>query len=194
VERFVGKCTTNSLTRKSFLSKLGKLLADPEPTLYILYYAGHGTEESNPERNCSPGAFCMQPQGEGYVSVEDLVNEWHGADIAQRGEKRFLVVADSCHSGALVNALRAVHEQRERKRQPNLNMAIQSACSSGELSYGGTFTNAFIHYQEESGDFDWRDYDLERKQHPDYFSTWGGKSLETSDGFKIRLFRRTDRS
>jgi hypothetical protein len=194
VERFVGKSTTNSLTRKSFLSKLGRMLADPEPTLYILYYAGHGTEESNPELNCSPGALCMQPLSEGFVSVEDLVNAWHGADIAQRGEKRFLVVADSCHSGALVDALRAVHEQRERKRQPNLNMAIQSACRSDELSYGGTFTNAFIRYQEESGDFDWRDCDLNGKQHPDYFSTWGGKSLETSDGFKIRLFRRTDRS
>lgn len=195
VERFVGRSTTNSLTRKAFLSKLDRLLADPEPTLYILYYAGHGTSSADPTRNCSPGAFCMQPWSEGYVSIEDLVNAWHGADIGKRRGKRFLVIADSCHSGAMVDALRAVHEQRERKRQPNLNMAVQSACSAEQFSYGGTFTNAFLHYNDDDRvDFDWREYDRKEKQHPDYFSTWGGKSLETSDGFKIRLFRRTARS
>jgi hypothetical protein len=170
VERFVGRCDTNSLTRKAFLNKLNRLLADPEPSLYILYYAGHGTESTDATLHCSPGAFCMQPIHEGFVSIDDLVNAWHGPDIGLRRGKRFLVVADSCHSGAMVEALRAVHEERVRRRQPDLNMAVQSACGADEVAYGGTFTNAFLHFQEYSGDFDWHEYDQKKKQHPDYSS------------------------
>ena len=57
VNRFVGRDDTNSLTRKAFLAKVDRLLAQPGE-LFILYYAGHGTDQS--ERLAAPGAFCCK--------------------------------------------------------------------------------------------------------------------------------------
>jgi len=54
INRFVGRDDTNSLTRKAFLAKVDRLLAQPGE-LFILYYAGHGTDQS--ERLAAPGAF-----------------------------------------------------------------------------------------------------------------------------------------
>ena len=60
VNRFVGRDDTNSLTKRAFLSKVNKLFEQPG-SLFILYYAGHGTDETRGE--AAPGAFCMQKDG-----------------------------------------------------------------------------------------------------------------------------------
>ena len=60
VDRFVGRDDTNSLTKCAFLSKVNKLFKQ-RGSLFILYYAGHGTDENRGE--AAPGAFCMQKDG-----------------------------------------------------------------------------------------------------------------------------------
>ena len=148
ITRFVGRDDTNSLTRQAFLSKLDKLLQE-DSDVFILYYAGHGTSGHPDIPDCAPGALCMK--SDGYISLDDLINAWVGFGTYHRRGKRFVVVADSCHSGALVEQLRATHEDRRRKRLPNLNMAVQSACGANELSMGGVFTRPFLAEQRGGG-------------------------------------------
>eukprot|EP00947_MAST-08B_sp_MAST-8B-sp1_P006469 g6469.t1 len=236
VKRFVGRDDTNSLTRRAFLNKVDKLLAQPGK-VFVLYYAGHGTGGGSSDDggggggggdydddDAAPGAFCMQKDG--YVTMDDLINAWVGAQVTARRGQRFVIVADSCHSGALVDYLREKHRERRREGLPNLNMAVQSACGAAELSTGGLFTQSFLEQQQrkrfsgKSGGFDWagcvpeptactkcrkffqsscsncrkmRDdgypVTVEEVQHPTYFATFGGSSVEEGR-FKLRFYAR----
>ena len=218
VNRFVGRDDTNSLTRKAFLNKVDRLLEQPGQ-VFVLYYAGHGTDGQQPVINSVPGAFCMQKDG--FVTLEDLINSWVGPQVTARRGQKFVVIADSCHSGALVQQLKMIHRERSREGLPNLNMAVQSACGASELSSGGLFTKPFV--EKQMGDrmrFDWKaamphpsicgacrkfytpkcancallhsagyPRTLDEVQHPDYFTTWGGDTVSI-DGFDMRFYRR----
>lgn len=216
VNRFVGRDDTNSLTRKAFLAKVDRLLAQPGE-LFILYYAGHGTDQS--ERLAAPGAFCMQKDG--YVTLDDLINVWAGQQVTARRGQRFVIIADSCFSGALVERLKQIHLERKREGLPNLNVAVQSACGVRETSMGGVFTLPFVEKQMgKRASFDWkgavphksvctacRSYykdgcpsctklhkagfprSVDEVQHPDYFTTWGADNV-SAGGFSLRFYRR----
>ena len=97
VERFVGRDDTNSLTRRAFLSKVERMLAQPGE-LFILYYAGHGTDGDAADPNGAPGAFCMQKDG--FVTLDDLVNAWAGAQVTARRGQRFVIIAATRASAA----------------------------------------------------------------------------------------------
>jgi hypothetical protein len=218
VNRFVGRDDTNSLTRKAFLAKVERLLAQPGE-LFILYYAGHGTDGTQAEHDAAPGAFCMQKDG--YVTLDDLVNLWAGAQVTARRGQRFVIIADSCFSGALVGRLKQMHRERRREGLPNLNMAVQSACGTHETSTGGLFTRPFVEKQTgERSKFDWKgaiphksvcscrsffkdgcsscamlheEFGFPRHigdvQHPDFFTTWGEDTINIG-GFTLRFYRR----
>jgi len=188
IARFVNRSKSNSLTKQAFMNKLAKLLENPEPNVYIVFFAGHGHED---------GSLCMPSKAK--ITLEDLINAWHGGDFSARNGKKFFVVADSCYSGMLVNGLEKIHEERKKKRQPNLNMAVQSACSATEVAYDETFTRSFFHFQLNYSVPDmgppWVDWDTvpaKYQQHPDYFSTWGNNKIITDAGFHLRLYRKTD--
>ena len=142
---FVGRDDTNSLTRRAFLNKIERLFEEPGP-VFVTYYAGHGSSDG--------GKLCMQ---DGYVRFEDVVALWEERLLAAASseELRFVLIADSCHSGSLVTALKDYERARkdERSARP-LRMAVQAACRAGELSTGGCFTSGFIRKQDGKN-FDW---------------------------------------
>ena len=96
-------------------------------------------------------------QKDGYVTLDDLINMWVGPKVTARRGQRFVIIADSCHSGALVQRLKEMHLERKREGLPNLNVAVQSACAANELSTGGLFTAPFVEKQlGERSRFDWK--------------------------------------
>jgi hypothetical protein len=130
---FVGKEGSGSLTRRAFLNKLERLFAVPGKKLYILYYAGHGSGDG--------GKLCME---DGYVTFEDILHAWQERPIAARRSQYFVLIADSCHSGQLVEKLKKL----PKAERDVLNMAVQAACAGDELSSGGVFTETFFGKQE----------------------------------------------
>jgi len=217
VQRFVGRNDTNSLTRKAFLDKVQRMLSHPGK-VFILYYAGHGTKGDASWKDAKPGAFHMQ---DGHVNLDDLVNIWAGSQVTARRGQRFVIMADSCYSGALVSRLKEMHSERRQTGLPNLNMAVQSACGHNETSVGGVFTWRFVEQQlGKPQNFCWTSVvppntscqrchnyfnescpncqrmhelgfprDLDEVQHPDFFTTWGGDSVQV-DGFEMKFCRR----
>jgi len=152
VTQFVGRDDTESLTKVGFLNKVGRLLEQPGK-VFILYYSGHGTDENSCE--VKPGGFCMKKGG--FVTLDDLIDAWVGVCALDRRGQRFVIVADSCFSGALVDQLKAEHRLREREGLPPLNMAVQSASRAHETSLDGFFTKKWLESNQTGREFDLSD-------------------------------------
>jgi len=173
------------MTAPYFLREFKKLLHAPNnqnKTVFILYYAGHGSQRMN-------GAFCMERST--FVSLKDLVDVWK----ARPGRKRFqklIIVADSCFSGALIDVLKS-YKKAERD---TLGIGIQAACQNMEFSEGGVFTEVFTHKQLYNEKFQWarlaflHGCSVDEIQHPTFFTTWGTDNIETKKGFSFKFFKR----
>ena len=141
---FVGKVGTNSLTRVSFLNKLERLFNTPGKKLFLLYYSGHGSRNGN---------LCTDDiDKSGGVSFTDIMNKWKYRKIAARKAQYFVLIADSCHSGALVDQLKKI----PKSERDTLNVGIQSASLASEYSVDGFFTRTFAEKQENPNNkFQW---------------------------------------
>jgi hypothetical protein len=139
---FVGKDASGALTRLAFRNKLERLLDTDGQRVFVLYFAGHGS--GDPEH---PGALHVE---DGVITFGDLLACWEAKKRLR--SQYFVVIADSCHSGALVDQLKAL----PKDRREGLNMAVQAACRADELSTGGVFTETFTRKQlEPPGKFEW---------------------------------------
>jgi hypothetical protein len=168
------------LTRRAFLSLFEDLVTVEGKTIYVLYYAGHGSERG--------GAMVME---DGVVPLADIISVWEGRPGRKRGQK-LILIADSCHSGKLIEQLKQV----PKRARDTLNIGIQAACLPAELSSGGIFTEVFTQKQLHNKNFQWKKRAQEQNceedeiQHPCYYTTWGTGTAETPDGFQFRFFSR----
>jgi hypothetical protein len=136
------------------------------------------------------------------VTFADLVKCWDGrlatleggpAAAVRARRQRFVVIADSCFSGALVEQLRNL-PARERE---GLGMAVQAACRSDEVSCGGVFTESFaLRQATPPRNFQWARLAqklgyrcTEELQHPVYYSTWREPKVAV-DGVHLRFYKR----
>jgi hypothetical protein len=108
-------------------------------SLYVLYFSGHGDDDD--------GRFCVEKRE--FVTLDDILKVWAASDAykAERGSK-LLIVADSCHSGAMARALKAL-VGRADDRFTHLagvarSVAVQAACGADEYAYDGVFTKAYV--------------------------------------------------
>ncbi|KAG8469853.1 hypothetical protein KFE25_006308 [Diacronema lutheri] len=142
---FVGKDESGALTRVAFRSKLNRMLATAGKRVFILYFAGHGSGDA-----AHRGALVVE---DGVITFEDLLECWEAKPIGARRSQYFIVIADSCHSGALRDSLAKL----DKARKDVLNMAVQAACGADELSAGGVFTETFTGKQRTPAvHFEWQ--------------------------------------
>ena len=66
----------------------------------------------------------------GFVTLDDLIDAWVGVRALDRRGQRFVIVADSCFSGALVDQLKAEH----------------ASCIVHHASYVMRHTSCIIHH------------------------------------------------
>mmetsp|Transcript_11036 Transcript_11036/g.36272 ORF Transcript_11036/g.36272 Transcript_11036/m.36272 type:complete len:247 (-) Transcript_11036:77-817(-) len=181
---FVGRHNSGALTRSFFLNKLSTLVNQEGKGIYLIYYAGHGSRMG--------GGLCME-HGE-LVSMRDMLAVWESR-TSQSEAQRLVIVADSCFSGRLIDELRELTRGRVRGA---LNVAVQSACLSDEVSMGKVFTESFAQKVLHNKNFHWQEVakdmgcPVEKVQHPTFWSTWGGGQERDmhSGGFSFRLFKR----
>jgi hypothetical protein len=181
VTQFVGRDDTSSLTKTRFLNMVERMFEKPGK-VFVLYYAGHGTDDKK-----NPGAFCVKGE-ECYVTLDDLINCWLGprAHRGRRG-KKFIIVADSCHSGHLVEQLKK--EDKKRGKGFKLNMGIQAACAPDEVSWDGLFTRLFFDAQDPGFDWEKAEGKIKISQHPDFFTTWGTDTARLRGGSYFQFHR-----
>lgn len=121
-------------------------LFEPTPTdgyrptsyyaLYVLYYGGHGGGKN--------GDFSVE-KGE-KVTLDDILTVWADSKPYKAETSKLLIVADSCHSGAMVARLRALVTRggrATREAAAAKTVAIQAACGPKEVAYDGVFTTAY---------------------------------------------------
>ena len=78
------------------------------------------------------------------VTLADILSAWE--DSKPYKASKLLIVADSCHSGAMVARLRALVTRRgrvTREATAAKTVAIQAECGKKELAYDGVFTTAY---------------------------------------------------
>ena len=97
------------------------------------------------------------------MTFEDLLDAWVGLrgivndrDARRRRNQKFVIIADSCYSGQLVERLKREHKERRQRRELPLNMAIQASCSRDETASDGLFTRCFVDWQQ-GYQFDFRE-------------------------------------
>eukprot|EP00854_Cymbomonas_tetramitiformis_P004694 gene4694-5747_t len=95
----VGKEGSGFMTRARMCAMLTRMFERPagdgrHRCAFVLYYAGHGDEE---------GSFCME--GDANMTFDDLVAVWEARSPAT-SDQFFIVIADSCFSGKLVERLK----------------------------------------------------------------------------------------
>jgi hypothetical protein len=170
------------LTRGAFINLVEDLINVPPKLIYLLYYAGHGSQNG--------GALVME---DGLVSLNDIISVWERRPGRLRGQK-LILIADSCHSGGLIRHLQGI----PKRDRDTLNIGIQAACSADELSSGGIFTEVFTLKQLHNKNFQWlkraeeQGCDVEKIQHPCFYTTWGTNTATTPDGFEFRFYKRAE--
>ena len=194
---FVGKEGSGSLTKRLFLGKLQQLVSDKTKTLFILYWAGHGYDGN--------GNLAME--GGEEISLQDIIRTWGERPNKQRpNPQRLIWVADSCHSGALVQSLKAIPADKRK----TLNIGIQAACHASEVSMGTVFTKAFTLRQLKDKKFVWKaTYDknpsqfdenyqegtalgpgAHSMQHPTFYHTWNKDQFKGGSEMDFKFFER----
>jgi len=175
VKKYVGTDASGYMTCHRFLALFEHMLTRNDSAIYVLYYAGHGSGSRR-------GALCME---DGYVSFEDILSTWDSA-ILERGKRgrKLIIVADSCHSGFLIDELKSI----PKRDRDHLNVGIQTACTSEELSNGGVFTGKFAQKQTGTANFK----HAADGQHPQCYTTWGDKSgsVVTAGSFHFKFYQR----
>ncbi|KAK3252538.1 hypothetical protein CYMTET_38171 [Cymbomonas tetramitiformis] len=186
---FVGKAGSGALTRGLFLNKMLNLVSHSDKEIFLLYYAGHGLRGSSLRSPEEVGAFYMEDTAP--VTFADMMKIWE-ARPGRKRRQRLIIVADSCHSGGLVEQLKNV-PKRERDV---LNVGIQAACLANEFSEGGIFTEVFAQKQLKRKNFMWQKLKAAHKgqevQYPTFYCTWGGTSASSGD-FEFHFFKRPTR-
>ncbi len=106
--------------------------------LYVLYYAGHG---DGPD-----GHFCLEKLE--TVALDDILQAWEGsAPFKAAAGCKLLIVADSCHAGAMAMHLQALARRgRTRLGKAARSVAVQAACGPSEIAIDGCFTGAYIQH------------------------------------------------
>lgn len=138
---FCGLYRTSSMTKNRFLEMFNTMLEENK-RLYIVFYAGHGCEED--------GAFFMDDGRS--VRLAELIKLWRERLAASHLDPpRLLIIADSCHSGHMVQELKRLPLNERRQ----LNIAVQAACLAKELSFDGLFTKAYIDNRQNGKNFKW---------------------------------------
>ena len=85
--------------------------------------------------------------------MNDILQVWMDSLPYKAGASKLLIVADSCHSGAMAAQLRALCTRRgmpSREVIAARSVAIQTACASNEVAFDGVFTKAYVDYAGEN--------------------------------------------
>ncbi len=145
--------------------------------MVLLYYAGHGLspnalppngQSASPclvkvgltntfkyfeDRTVSGGELCLHDVG--FCDLKGLLTPWIAAVKEEssnapgvKKNKHLVVIADSCHSGVLVQDLQQLANGGGPWNVNGCTVTVQSACSSDEPTFGGYFTPCFIHFNK----------------------------------------------
>ncbi|GMI26991.1 hypothetical protein TrCOL_g6173 [Triparma columacea] len=132
-------------------------------------------------------------------------------ETRERHNQKFVIIADSCHSGEMVQKLKKLDKLRKRMGLRRLNMAVQASCGKDEIAMDGLFLKKFMKFQEAGVDtFDWQDFenqeylstddkgketflkcsDSEHLQHPEYYPAWDTRDSVQIGDWTLRFYER----
>ncbi len=154
--------------------------------MVLLYYTGHGLgpkalpngQSSSPrldkvglsnsfkyfeDRTVKGGELCLHDVG--FCDLKGLLTPWIAAVKEEssnvpggvKKNKHLVVIADSCHSGVLVQDLQQLANGGGPWNVNGCTVTVQSACSSDKPTFGGYFTPCFVHFNKpENQPFLWK--------------------------------------
>ena len=107
----------------------------------------------NPYRKLKGGELCLHDVG--FCDLQGLLAPFVAAVTKEssnaRGKKKnkhLVVIADSCHSGVLAQDLQQLIQRDGPWKENGCSVTLQSACSKDEVTYGGYFTDCFVHFNK----------------------------------------------
>jgi hypothetical protein len=134
-----------TLKKETLQREISKLF-NPEdgdvPTTALLFFAGHGLQETLPRNKV-----------QGYLATSDADNkriygvsfDWLLQELIDSPVKNQIVWLDCCHSGEFTNLI-FDQADAENRGQKNVNRLFIAACRESETAYGGIKGHGLLTY------------------------------------------------